>query len=108
MPKFIIRPDSSNTYVIRYQSSGFQTIHGRSPYPNTETGTWFYFDDSKDKYVDSGFPYMYDDTKIEERLKKLEERSGDYLLPEDIASNDEFLQCLGIPKIQDGGEQVDG
>lgn len=101
MPKFIVRPDSSNTYVIRYQSSGFQTIHGRSPYPNSETGTWFFFDDSEEKYVDSGFPYMYNDTKIKDRLTKIEERV-------DIATNDEFLQYLGIPKIQDGGEQVDG
>lgn len=117
MPKYIVRPNSSNTYVIRYQSSGFQTIHGRSPYPNLETGTWFFFDDSQEKYVDSGFPYMYDDTKIKERLDKIEEQedkwnskqdSGDYLLPENIATSDDFLQYLGIPKRQDGGEQVDG
>ena len=32
MPKFIVKPSGSNTYVVQYQYNGMQTIHGRSPY----------------------------------------------------------------------------
>ena len=118
MPKFIVKPSSSNTYVVQYQYNGMQTIHGRSPYPNEETGTWFFFDDQEEKFIDSGIPCRYDDTKILERLKDIEEQeekwngkqdAGDYLLPSDIATSEEFTDYLGIPRKenQDGGEQVD-
>lgn len=96
MPKFIVKPDSSNTYLIRYVASGFQTIHGRSPYPNEETGTWFYFNDETEKFVDSEIPVRYDDEWIKEKLT--------------VASMQELMEYLGISEqnAQDGGEQVDG